>query len=101
VRTILSIDDDVLAFARALAQRENIPIGEAMSKLVREGIRAQSVPTAQTSKPKSKYALLPASREIITTQHVRKLMDREDILDADKQNVAAIVAKPATKAQRM
>jgi hypothetical protein len=34
---------------------------------------------AKTSPPKSKYALLPARDEIITTQHVRILMDQEGI----------------------
>jgi hypothetical protein len=29
--------------------------------------------------PKSKYALLPARDEIITTEHVRDLMDQEGI----------------------
>jgi hypothetical protein len=79
MRTTLAIDDDVFAFARSHAQREHISIGAAISKLARDGIRAQSMPAAEASKPQSKYALLPARGEIITTQHVRDLMDQEGI----------------------
>ena len=79
MRTTLSLDDDVFTFARTHAQREHISIGAAISKLAREGIRAQSMPAAKSAKPKSKYALLPARSEIITTQHVRDLMDQEGI----------------------
>ncbi len=79
MRTTLTLDDDVFAFARTHAQREHISIGAAVSKLAREGIRAQSMPVATTRQPQSKYALLPARGEIITTQHVRDLMDQEGI----------------------
>lgn len=77
MRTTLSIDDDVFAFARERAQRERISIGEALSKLAREGIRTQHSFMGKTVKPKSKYALLPARNESITTEHVRDLMDQE------------------------
>jgi hypothetical protein len=79
MRTTLALDDDVFTFARTHAQREHISIGAAISKLAREGIRAQSMPASKAAKPKSKYALLPARSEIITTQHVRDLMDQEGI----------------------
>ena len=79
MRTTLSLDDDIFAFAREHAQREQLSIGAAISQLARAGIRAQSLAIAKTAKPKSKYALLPARGEIITTQHVRDLMDQEGI----------------------
>lgn len=79
MRTTLAIDDDIVAYARSHAQRQNISIGEAISRLAREGIRAQNMPTARVAKPKSKFALLPARGEIITTEHVRQLMDQEGI----------------------
>jgi hypothetical protein len=77
MRTTLALDDDVFSFAKAHAQRERISIGEALSRLAREGIRAQSMPAAKTERPRSKYALLPARAEIVTTDHVRRLMDQE------------------------
>jgi hypothetical protein len=79
MRTTLALDDDIFAFARSHAQREHISIGQAISRLAREGIRAQNMPVTKATKPKSKYALLPARHEIITTQHVRDLMDQEGI----------------------
>ena len=79
MRTTLAIDDDIFAYARSHAQREHISIGEAISRQARDGIRAQNMPVAEAVKPKSKFALLPARNEIITTEHVRQLMDQEGI----------------------
>ena len=79
MRTTLALDDDVFAFARARAQREHITVGQMISRLAREGIRAQNTPRPQLAAPKSKFALLPARDEIITTEHVRDLMDQEGI----------------------
>ena len=39
VRTTLTIDDDVLAVARALAQRRGSSLGSALSVLARRGFR--------------------------------------------------------------
>jgi hypothetical protein len=79
MRTTIALDDDVFSFARAHAQREHISIGQAISSLARQGIRAQNLPQATAAQPKSKYALLPARAEVITTEHVRTLMDQEGI----------------------
>ena len=77
MRTTLEIDDDVIVFARSQAQRENITIGEMISRLAREGIHSQHTPRPQSAVPKGKFALLPARDEIITTQHVCDLMGEE------------------------
>jgi hypothetical protein len=77
MRTTLAIDDDVFAFAQAQARRQRVPIGEILSRLAREGIHAQTAASTQTAQPKSRFALLPARAEIITTEHVRELMDQE------------------------
>jgi hypothetical protein len=79
MRTTLALDDDILAYARAHAQRESISIGEAISRLSRLGIRAQGGPQVPRARPKSKYALLPARAEVVTSEHVRSLMDQEGI----------------------
>jgi hypothetical protein len=79
MRTTLALDDDIFAFARACAQRERISIGQAVSKLVRDGIRAQGVTAAVASPTKSKFALLPMRDEVITSEHVRALMDQEGV----------------------
>jgi hypothetical protein len=79
MRTTLALDDDVFSFARAQARSEHISIGAALSRLARDGIRAQNQPLLNTAPLNSKYALLPARSEVITTEHVRTLMDQEGI----------------------
>ncbi len=79
MRTTLALDDDVFAYARAHAQRQRISIGEAVSRLARDGIRAQNLPAAPAARLKSKFSLLPARGEVITTEHVRDLMDQEGL----------------------
>jgi hypothetical protein len=78
MRTTLAIDDDVLAYVRAHAQRGRISIGEALSHLARQGIQASRLPPP-TLRPKSRFALLPAREEVITSEHVRRLMGQEGI----------------------
>jgi hypothetical protein len=79
MRTTLALEDDVYAFARACARRERISIGQAISRLARDGIRAQASVAPLAAPLNSKYALLPARDEVITTEHVRDLMDQEGI----------------------
>lgn len=42
MRTTLSIDDDVLAAAKALAARQGKPMGEVISALARQALRPQT-----------------------------------------------------------
>lgn len=82
MRTTLALDDDVFAYARAHAQRERITLGEAISRLARQGIQAQQHPARSAAKaaaPRSRFALLPARSEVITPQHVRQLLEQEGI----------------------
>jgi hypothetical protein len=79
MRTTLSLDEDVFTFARAHARRERISIGEALSRLARQGIQAQNLGPKAAPRVSSKYALLPARAEVITSEHVRQLMDQEGI----------------------
>ena len=79
MRTTLAIDDDVFAYVRAHAQREHISIGEALSRLARQGIQASQQAPAPKARPKSRFALLPARGEVVTTEHVRRLMEQEGI----------------------
>jgi hypothetical protein len=79
MRTTVAIDDDVIAYVRAYAQRERISIGEALSRLARQGIQASQLPPPATRRPRSRYALLPARTEVVTSEHVRRLMEQEGI----------------------
>ena len=79
MRTTLTLDDDVFAVARQRAQREHIALGEAVSRYVRDALRANAHAPAVPVALRSKYSVLPARGEIITTEHVRRLMDQEGI----------------------
>ncbi len=79
MRTTLALDDDVFAYARERAQRERISIGQAISKLARDGMRKQSMSAGADLGVTSKFALLPRRDEVITSAHVRDLMDQEGI----------------------
>jgi hypothetical protein len=79
MRTTLALDNDVFAIARQKAQREHVSIGAAVSELMRQGIRSMQQPTVQRPTPRSKYAVLPARDETITSEHVYKLMEQEGI----------------------
>ncbi len=79
MRTTLSLADDVALIARQIAAREHVSLGEALSCLAREGYRAQTERPATQSQLKSRYSVLPMRDEIITSDHVRRLMDEEGI----------------------
>ena len=45
MRITTTIDDDVLAVARALAERKEISLGSALSELARRGLKGSSTET--------------------------------------------------------
>jgi hypothetical protein len=79
MRTTLTLDEDVFAVARLRAQRERVSLGEAVSRYVREGLRANAQVAPSATKLAGKYSILPARDEIVTTEHIRRLMDQEGI----------------------
>ena len=79
MRTTLTLDDDVFAVARQRAQRERTSLGEAVSRYVRDALRANARVPAQQVAMRSKYSVLPVRDEIITTDHIRRLMDQEGV----------------------
>ena len=79
IRLTLALDEDVFHIARQKAQREHISIGAAISELMRLGIRSMQMPAVQPPATRSKYAVLPSRKEIISSEHVYKLMEQEGI----------------------
>jgi hypothetical protein len=77
MRTTINLHDDALLVARHVAARERISLGEAISRLVRQGAMAQA--DAVTLPLRGRFALLPQRDEIITPEHIRDLMEREGI----------------------
>lgn len=72
MRTTLTIDDDVLAAARSMAQREGKSIGDVMSDLARRSLSRTTALKTRNGIPQ-----LPISRPgaIVTTEHVKQLED--------------------------
>ena len=79
MRTTLSLDDDVLAFAKELARQQDRSLGHVISELAREGARGSSRRDPKAGTTKSRFSLLPARSGLVTTEHVRGLMDQEGI----------------------
>ncbi len=79
MRTTLNLEDDALLVAKRYASREKLSLGEAVSRLVRQAAQRP----AGTAKPRTtlrgRFALLPARDEVVTSEHVRELMEREGI----------------------
>lgn len=79
MRTTLNIEDDALLAARLHAQRERVSLGEAVSQLLRGGAAQPSAADPTQPPLRGRFALLPQRDEVITTQHVRELMEREGL----------------------
>jgi hypothetical protein len=79
MRTTISIDDDVLLAAKHEALRRNVSLGEAASDLMRAGLKAAATRQPKPAATVGPFALLPPRDEIVTPEHVRRLMEQEGI----------------------
>lgn len=72
MRTTLTIDDDILAAAKSLAQAQGKSIGDVVSDLARRALQRPAPPAEEDGIP-----LLPISnpRAVITLEHVNSLRD--------------------------
>ena len=76
MRTTLAIDNDVLAAAKHLAEREHKSIGEVVSPLARQGL-ARGTRSAKTER--NGIPLLPSRRAAVpvTLELVNQLRDEQ------------------------
>ena len=80
MRTTLNLEDDALIAAQALARRQKISLGEAVSELIRRGASTPEASAEVAQAPlRGRFALLPRRGEVITAQHIRQLMEQEGI----------------------
>jgi hypothetical protein len=80
MRTTLDIEDDVLAAARELAAREKSTAGRVLSRLARAGLRAPVTGGGKQAAQRNGIPVFPSRKgEMVTLDHVRKLMDEEGI----------------------
>jgi hypothetical protein len=72
MRTTLSLDDDIFREAKSYAERRDIPIGKAVSELVRRGLRAP----LQTKLVNGFHVVeLPPDSPQVSPEHIRRLQD--------------------------
>ena len=72
MRTTLTIDDDVLAAARAMAEAENKSLGQIVSELARRSLGGQR----RSGGERNGIPLLPAGKGVVVTlEHVNALRD--------------------------
>ena len=80
MRTTLDLDDDVLIAAKAHAAREKRSLGSVISELAREALQRPAAPAGQARAGHGgRFAVLPARKEVVTVEHVRRLMDAEGV----------------------
>ena len=74
MRTTLAIDDDILAAARSLAERQSKSVGEVISALARQGLER---PSAGAPELRNGVPLLPArtGNVAVTMEFVNQLRD--------------------------
>lgn len=77
MRTTLTIDDDLLAAARSLAQAKSESLGKAISDLARRGLNAD--PELCENRQASAFPVfsVPSGAQPITLEDVRKDEDEE------------------------
>lgn len=71
MRTTITIDDDILAIARALAQQNGLSLGRAVSELARRGQRATAAAAESDGLP---VFAVPRDAKPITSDDVYKAL---------------------------
>ena len=79
MRTTLTIDDDLLAAARSLAEAKSESLGEAISELARRGLDATPELRNSKDRPASSFPVfsVPSGAHPITLEDVQKAEDQE------------------------
>ena len=77
MRTTLTIDDDLLAAARSLAQAKSESIGKAISDLARRGLNATPRVERNRRGPGFPVFSLPDGARPLTLEDVRRAEDEE------------------------
>jgi predicted transcriptional regulator len=74
MRTTLSIDDDVLAAVKELADKEGVTAGEMLSRLAREALQQ---PATAAGLVRHGVPVFSAAGEIVTSERVHQLLDED------------------------
>lgn len=81
MRTTLDIEDDVLQAAKETAAMERTSVGRVISTWARRGLLLADGKSGDGKKKRIRNGvpLLPSRGEIITMEHIQKIMDEEGI----------------------
>lgn len=84
MRTTLDIDDDVLFAAKELASKERKTAGKILSKIFRRSLQSNAttpsgVESGKGYTLKNGIPVLPSRGEVVTTQHICRIMEDEGI----------------------
>jgi len=78
MRTTLDIDEDVLVALKNRARNERKSIGKAVSEIVRESLNGSTIDSSNDFVYENGFMVLAPRGEVITLEHVQKLLDEED-----------------------
>jgi len=74
MRTTLDIEPDILQAAKEIAAKDKSTAGKVLSRLARKGLNR---PASEDLQVRNGVPLLPSRGEIITSEHVRRIMEEE------------------------
>lgn len=76
MRTTLDIEPDILQAAKEIAAKEKSTAGAVISRLARKGLTS---PSNTEMRVRNGIRMFPRRGEVVTLEHVRRLMDEEGI----------------------
>ena len=81
MRTTLDIDDDIMAVFRERARKDKLSIGRLISQTLRGSLNTGTRHLKTATGPfvyKNGIPVLPSRGEVITYEHVQRLLEEED-----------------------
>jgi hypothetical protein len=79
MRTTLDIEDDVLQAAKEISRKGGGTAGQVISRLARRGLLNSSTKSRAMPRYRNGVPVLPTRGELVTLEHVEKIMDGEGI----------------------
>lgn len=79
MRTTLDIDDDILAAAKEMAQRQCVSAGRVISRLAREAMTGQGGASLRANPSVAGFQPFPSQGVVISNAHIDALRDAEGV----------------------
>ena len=78
MRTTLDIDDAILSYARGVAKHNKTTIGEVISDLAKDGLKAHSKGKQPVRDGFPQIVRKPGSNVVITNEFIQTLLDESE-----------------------